>query len=192
MEPAVLPGGWLEFLGQISLKNDSAAFNREEEMETVMKSDAVDRLTRAAMRRAAHDEAQAAQKVQTLVKQKSNLAIAGGAMSTAGGGDKDQVAASAPASKAAAAQAAAVEVAATKEVAAIPKATVEAKAVPDAEPKSNHSALPSKISQSVWDTSDNVTTKVTGAARFSPYSDFDHKLKVHATAIQPVVTLTLT
>ena len=60
---------------------------------------------------------------------------------------------------------------ATKEVAAIPKATVEAKAVPDAEPKSNHSALPSKISQSVWDTSASVTTKVTGAATFSPYAD---------------------
>ena len=68
-------------------------------------------------------------------------------------------------------------------MAAIPKATAEAKTVPDAEPKSNNgsakveqrrtmaSALPSKISQSVWDTSDNATTKVTGTAMISPYRE---------------------
>ena len=59
-----LRGGWLEFLGQVSLKDGSAAFNRKEEMERRVNGNAVDKLTGDAIEQAMRDETQAVQKMR--------------------------------------------------------------------------------------------------------------------------------
>ena len=61
-----LRGGWLEFLGHVSLKEDEKKFNRKDEMENKMKADAVDGVISAAKKKAEGEEKDAAQKVQKL------------------------------------------------------------------------------------------------------------------------------
>ena len=61
-----LPGGWLEFLGHVSLKKDEKKFNLKDEMENKIKADAAD----GVMSWRLLLEKDAAQKVQKLAKQR--------------------------------------------------------------------------------------------------------------------------
>jgi hypothetical protein len=213
-----LPGGWLEFLGQVSLKDGSAAFNRKEEMEMRMKRNAVDKQTGDAMQQATKDEEQAEQKMQpyllawrTRASQNSDLSrlakvkyradlsrlakekyrrslppwMALGAEFESVYGRQPQTEAELVGfakamieelvgfAKAEAKTAEATKVEATLET----EVKVEAVEV-EAEVDEREAVVekvkprkpPAKIAQSVWDTSDNVTTKLTGPASFNPFN----------------------
>ena len=165
-----LPGGWLEFLGHVSLKDGSAAFNRKDEMENKMKADAVDGVTSAAKKKAEGEEKDAAQKVQKLaIKRqatKGNLGDRAAKTESKPGPAGDKPAATLAAAK--------VEKKAEVKKVAAPAAKAEKKAevkqVAAKEAKAKPAPKPAaKQAQSVWDTSENETTKASGPPAFNPY-----------------------
>ena len=212
-----LRGGWLEFLGQVSLKDGCAAFNRKEEMETRMNGNAVDKLTGDTMEQAMSDEAQAEQKMQpyllawrTRASQKPDLSRLAKEKCRAGlsrlakqkyrrslppwmtlGADFESIygrPSQTEAELVSFAKELIEELIGFAKVEAKAKAEVEKAAAMAASSKPTATAKAAKsqkskriqvaeIKQSVWDTSDNVTTQVTGpAATFNPFSTgpWDH------------------
>ena len=125
-----LPGGWLEFLGHVSLKKDEK-FNRKEEMEKRMKRDAVNKLTEIAAKQAEKEEPTAAASIQDRIpsRSRSRSQLAAEGYAPTGSRDDSLAAKTADQSKAEAAAAAAKN--ATTEQAAAQKAAEEAAAAAD-------------------------------------------------------------
>ena len=162
-----LPGGWLEFLGHVSLKKGETKFNRKDEMENKMKADAVDGVTSAAKEKAEGEEKDAAQKVQKLAMKwqaSSKASLGDRAAKTESkpdpAGDKSAATPAAPKAES--------KPAGGKPATPAPKAEKKAEAKKAAAKEAKAKPAP-KLAQSVWDTSENETSKASGPPVFNPY-----------------------